>query len=189
MFQNLKIGRFHQLIFHVLGSGISLNPKPKPLSCTCIYYTFLSRLLLQKCAGKIHHLIHLADMSKGFLFGSCKGIGSTFRSGLTEWGVGCSWDQMNTVLEKLSSSARELSYYHSGEGPLLFLSLFVAVPLPLCDVDWLDSEVLSSWPFSTHFWSECLWQAWTSTLLPHEVWILQCRRWDFYLFCRFATLH
>ena len=24
--------------------------------------------------------------------------------------------QMNTVLEKLSSSARELSYYHSGEG-------------------------------------------------------------------------
>lgn len=52
-----------------------------------------------------------------------EGIGSAFRSGLTEWGVGCSWDQMNTVLEKLSSSARELSYYHSGEGPLLFLSL------------------------------------------------------------------
>lgn len=178
MFQNLKIGRFHQLIYHVF-----------TLSCTCIYYTFLSRLLLQKCAGKIHHLIHLADMSKGFLFGSCEGIGSAFRSSLTEWGVGCSWDQMNTVLEKLSSSARELSYYHSGEGPLLFLSLFAVVPLPLCDVDWLDSEVLSSWPFSTHFWSECLWQAWTSTLLPHEVWILQCRRWDFYLFCRFATLH
>ncbi len=112
MFQNLKIGRLHQLIYHVF-----------PLSCTCIYHTFLSRLLLQKCAGKIHHLIHLADMSKGFLFGSCEGIGSAFRSGLTEWGVGCSWDQMNTVLEKLSSSARELSYYHSGEGPLLFLSL------------------------------------------------------------------
>jgi hypothetical protein len=59
MFQNLKIGRFHQLIYNVF-----------TLSCTCIYYTFLSRLLLQKRAGKIHHLIHLADMSKGFLFGS-----------------------------------------------------------------------------------------------------------------------
>ncbi len=42
MFQNLKIGRFHQLIYPVF-----------PLSCTCIYYTSLSRLLLQKCAGKI----------------------------------------------------------------------------------------------------------------------------------------
>lgn len=31
--------------------------------------------------------------------------------------------QMNTVLEKLSSSARELAYYHSGEGTLLFCTL------------------------------------------------------------------
>ncbi len=177
MFQNLKIGRFHQLIYHVC-----------TLSCTASIIHSWADCCFRNVLVKSTILYIWQICLKDFFLDLVKVLVLlSDQAWLNEgWVVpGIRWIQCWR------------SYRHQLENSHIIIvekvhfsfSLFAVVPLPLCDVDWLDSEVLSSWPFSTHFWSECLWQAWTSTLLPHDVWILQCRRWDFYLFCRFATLH
>ncbi|XP_024356885.1 AUGMIN subunit 3 isoform X2 [Physcomitrium patens] len=56
--------------------------------------------------------------------------------------------EMNTVLEKLSSSARELSYYHSGEEDGIYISF--ADLRPYTSQDQACTKVLSEW-FSKQF--------------------------------------